>query len=682
MDEQKTPTNHSNLSLLIAWKVIKQSQRFMRNLLITFLIFICILGLSYLYLRSKPLPPPDSLIPSQIYTEQGEWIGQMEPGEKREPIRLKEMPRSLIQATLAAEDRTFYEHGGFSLKGILRATFVNLKEGRVVQGASTITQQLARNLYLTHDRTWARKLKEALYTLQLEIHYSKDEILEMYLNEIYYGHGAYGVGSAAQMYLHKSARDLTLAESAYLAGIPRGPEIYSPYQNPKRIQQRQQHILNLMVKNKMITAHDADTAKDQHIAIYKPQRLHHVKANYFRDYLVQTIVAKYGLEESVVRHGGLKIYTTLDPKLQTFAEQSVKQHLANHPDLQGALVSVDPHTGHIKAMIGGKDYSQSQYNRVFARRQPGSSFKPLLYLGALEQGFTALTQIDSQPTTFTFQGGSYKPNNFRNQYAYRPITLREAIARSDNIYAVSTGLQIGIEQTIQTAKKLGVKSEMKPTPSLALGAYPMSPFELTQAYATIAAGGKQYPLTGVIKITDPYGRVLVEEKTTFKQVASPTHTFLLTHLMSSVFEPGGTGHRVKQMFSRPIAGKTGTTDWDGWLTGYTPDLVTTVWVGYDQGRKLPHAEARLSQYIWGSYMKQATADRSSSVFTIPPGVKGVTIDTQTGELATPACTHTHIEYFVSGTEPKKICHLHPKPTTPPPPEPSLWNKIIDWIKGI
>jgi membrane peptidoglycan carboxypeptidase len=384
------------------------------------------------------------------------------------------------------------------------------------------------------------------------------------------------------------------------------------------------------------------------------------------------------MDESLVRHGGLKIYTTLNADMQRAAEQSVRKYTKEIAGLQGALMSIDPHTGYIKAMVGGKDYRSSQYNRVFAKRQPGSSFKPVLYLSALENGFTPLTRIMSQPTSFQFGGQVYRPANYHDQYANRPITLREAIARSDNIYAVSTAIQIGLNKEIEAARRLGVNSLMTPTPSLALGSYAVTPFEMAQAYATIASGGIRHPLIGITKVLDPFGRLIIETKTEPLRVASPAHTFVLTKLMESVFAPGGTGFRVHQVFPRPAAGKTGTTDWDSWLSGFTPDLATTVWVGYDRGQELPHEQARLTQYIWANYMQQATLHQPVRIFTMPPGVKAVYVDTDTGYLATPKCKHTQLEYFVSGTEPTQTCPEHsvPKPNTQ---EPSLLDRIMDWF---
>jgi penicillin-binding protein 2D len=681
MGDNKAATHPHTLNQFFLWRLVRRTRQVMRllffSLLISSLAFIILL----LYLKARPLPSPEVYNISTLYDDEGNYLGQLDHNEPRDPVHLNEVPKALINATLAAEDKNFYSHHGFSLSGIARATLANIKAGHVVQGASTITQQLARNLYLTHDRTWTRKLKEAILTAQLELHFSKDEILEMYLNEIYYGHGAYGIGQAAKYYFNKKVQDLNLAECALLAGIPRGPYLYSPYHHLGRAIAREHHILDLMAKNRMITAEAAREAKKQTLTFAPKTHPKQMKAEYFRDYIVQTLVTRYGLDEATVRHGGLKIYTTLNAQMQQAAEQSVSRYTKKVDGLQSALISVDPHTGEIKAMVGGKDYSSSQFNRAFARRQPGSSFKPILYLSALENGFTPLTRIMSKPTAFLFHGQEYRPSNFRGHYANRPITLREAIARSDNIYAVSPLMKIGLQKEIDMARRLGIRATLKPTPSLALGSYAVTPFEMAEAYATIASGGIHHPLTGIKKVLDPFGRPLVQEESKPVRVASPAHAFVLTKLMESVFSPGGTGGRVHQIFSRAAAGKTGTTDWDGWLSGFTPDLETTVWVGYDHDKELPHDQAHLSQYIWADYMKQATRFQPAKIFPIPQGVTSVYVDLDTGYVATPECRHTRLEYFVKGTEPTEVCPVHRTKTGSSPEQPSLLKRVLDWLKS-
>lgn len=652
----------------------KRSTRWIKRAVIGLGMILAFVFITILYLRSQPLPPPDISSTTFLYDDQGNVMDQMDSGEHRQKISLQQIPKNLIHATLAAEDRDFFDHHGFSFRGITRALLVNLKELRLAQGASTITQQLARNLYLTHDRTWSRKLKEAALTVQLELHFDKKELLEMYFNEIYYGNGAYGIQRAAQAYFHKDAKDLNLAECTFLAGIPRGPKMYSPYQHFQRAKQRQQLILNQMTEMKLISAQQAQEAHRSTLALQSPLPNQKSKASYFRDYIVQTAVNQLGFDESLVRHGGLHIYTTLNAQMQKQAEDSLSDQVGRVPDLQGALLSVDVHTGAIKAMVGGKSYQESQYNRVFAKRQPGSSFKPVVYLTALEQGIPPTQRILSAPTAFTYHGNTYTPGNFQGNYADRPITMREAIAKSDNIYAVTTQFQVGIDQEIETARKLGIRSPLQPTPSLALGSYEVTPYEMTEAYTTIANSGMHKPLTGITKIVDSYGHVLYENHIQPTRVFSANTTYVLTSLLRSVFDTGGTGHRVQQIFTRPAAGKTGTTDWDGWLVGYTPDLVTTVWVGFDQNQKLNHDQAKISQHIWSRFMNQATQGKPSKIFSVPNGVKAVYIDDETGKLAHPDQKHAHLEYFVAGTEPTEYSPMPSSSQT----QSSLWQRIKNW----
>lgn len=664
-----------------AWRWLARGKRLIKIAGIILLSLGATLLVTLLYLKSRPLPPPDIPMTTKVYDIHGNLIDQLDRGEHRDPVQLKDVPRHLILATLAAEDQTFYNHFGLSLRGIARATLVNLREMRIAQGASTITQQLARNLYLTSDRTWSRKLKEAMFAVQLELHFSKDKILEMYLNEVYYGNGAYGIQRAAQTYFGKQAKQLTLAESAFLAVLPRGPKWYSPYTSMERVKRRQHAILDTMVRAKWITPSQAARAKAEEITLARKPKPSPSKAPYFRDYILQTAIQRYGLKESELRGGGLRIYTTLDMNMQRRAEEAVKKYLGDKKGLQGALLAVDPKNGHIRAMVGGKDYRISQYNRVFARRQPGSSFKPFLYLAALKKGFTPVTKLESKPTAFPYDGGIYRPANFRNQYAGRPITLREAIARSDNVYAVHTHFLIGRDQLVETARRFGFTSPLKPIPSLALGSMPVSLYEMTRAYAALASGGVLTEPVGILRIEDANGKTIAENRPVQRRVASEAETFVLTHLLRSVFESGGTGHRVKQLFPYPIAGKTGSTDWDGWLAAYTPDLAATVWVGYDHSKKLPHEEGRLAQMIWGTFMQQSLAGHQARTFTAPEGVKGVYVDPETGHLATKKCPAVRWEYFIAGTEPKEECPVHPSPEMESDGGSSLWDWFKKWIPG-
>ncbi|AZN43529.1 transglycosylase domain-containing protein [Paenibacillus albus] len=628
-------------------------------LLLLFVAAFCFLY----YLRVQALPASAISQTSQMLDTQGHVIDTFHAGENRQSVPLKEISPYLLEATLAIEDQRFYDHLGFDLKGMARAAFVNVEHLSRKQGASTLTQQLARNLYLSHERTWSRKLKEAMYTIQLEMHYSKDEILALYLNEIYYGHGAYGAEAASEMYYGKHASELTLAESAMLAGIPKGPKYYSPYMDMKNAKDRQRTILQTMADQGIIQQTDAEAAGSE---LLKFIPLGTSKASgsapYFRDYVRYIAVDKLGIDERTLSEGGVRIFTTLDPSAQRAAEEAVANGIPEDSQQQAALVSVDPRTGYIKAMVGGRNYKTNQYNRVFAKtRQPGSSFKPILYLTALQQGvLTPVSKFKSAPTIFTYDEGrkTYSPSNYNSKYVGDFIDMRQAIASSDNIYAVNSIMAVGPDKVIDMARKLGIESPMKPVPSLALGTFPVSPMEMASAFSTLANGGVRMEPTAILRIEDSKGEVLYEAKPASHTVVDAAHAYVLTSLMESVFDTGGTAGRVSAMIKRPVAGKTGTTATDAWLVGYTPELATAVWVGYDKDRKLSQTEARRAAPIFASYTEAALSAIPPKIFPLPDGVVSVYIDPGSGKLAGKTCQNRRLETFVSGTQPTEVCGVH------------------------
>lgn len=626
------------------------------------LLFIMAFGFLY-YLRVQALPASAISQTSQMLDAQGHIIDTFHAGENRQSVPLKEISPYLLEATLAIEDQRFYDHLGFDLKGMARAAVVNVEHLSREQGASTLTQQLARNLYLTHERTWTRKLKEAMYTIQLEMHYSKDEILGLYLNEIYYGHGAYGAEAASELYFGKHASELTLAESAMLAGIPKGPKYYSPYMDMKNAKDRQRTILQTMADQGIIQQSDAKAAGAE---LLKFVPLGTSKASgiapYFRDYIRYIAVDKLGIDERTLSEGGIRIFTTLDPVAQHAAEEAVANGIPEDSQQQAALISIDPRTGYIKAMVGGRDYKTNQYNRVFAKtRQPGSSFKPILYLTALQQGvMTPVSKFKSAPTIFTYDEGrkTYSPSNYNSKYVGDYIDMRQAIASSDNIYAVNSIMAVGPEKVIDMARKLGIESPMQPVPSLALGTFPISPMEMASAFSTLANGGIRMEPTAILRIEDSKGEVLYEAKPASYSVVDAAHAYVLTSLMESVFDTGGTAGRVSAMIKRPVAGKTGTTATDAWLVGYTPELATAVWVGYDKGRKLTQTEARRAAPIFATYTEAALSAIPPKIFPLPDGVVSVYIDPGSGKLAGKTCPNRRLETFVSGTQPVEVCGVH------------------------
>ncbi|WP_379137548.1 transglycosylase domain-containing protein [Paenibacillus sp. sgz500958] len=667
------------------------------RLLVLLTVLLLLAGGGFLgYLYQKELPPAPDNTRSKLLDTRGEIIATFSSDDRsRSAVNLQDISPLLIQATLAVEDRKFYEHSGFDLTGMARAVLVNLEEGSRAQGGSTLTQQLARNLYLTHEKTWTRKAKEAMYTLQLEMKYSKDDILRMYLNEIYYGHGAYGIEAASQMYFGKSASQLDLAESALLAGIPKGPTYYSPYSHIENAKKRQQLILSVMAELGKITKIEAEQASHEVLALKaQGEKDTTVSAPYFRDYVRNQVMKLLNITADELDQGGLSIYTTLDPDIQRAAENAVHDGMDAEDELETALVSIDPRTGYLKAMVGGKNYRNNQFNHALAStRQPGSSFKPIMYLAALSsKTMTPLSAFNSQPTLFHYDNNrkTYQPRNFGDKYLGE-INMRQAIAASDNIYAVNTIMKVGADKVAEMAAKMGILSPLQSVPSLALGTSPVSPLEMASAFAVIASEGVHHPTTVILKITDSQGHILYEAPNLpAETVVEPAAAYVLTRLMEGVFETGGTGNRVASIIKRPVAGKTGTTDTDGWMVGFTPELSTAVWVGYDKGRNIATADGRRAAPIFAQFTEKALENVPPKIFPIPDSVVSVYINPESGKLATANCPEKELETFISGTEPTEYCDLHgnndgapsegssPGAVDPTTEDSSLWKNIKRW----
>mgnify|MGYP001224219192 CR=1 FL=1 len=615
----------------------------------------------FLLLRYAPLPAGATMQSTLIVDAGGQTIATLQRGANRPVAKLADLSPWLVKATLAVEDRRFYDHAGVDWRGLARAAWVDLRHMSREQGASTLTQQLARNLYLSHERTWKRKLKEAWYAARLEQTYSKDEILELYLNRIYYGHGAYGAEAAARLYYGKSAKDLSIAESALLAGIPKGPRYYSPHLNLAGSRARQRKVLRAMEETGQISKRQAERAEREAVAVRPLPREEERAAPYFADYVKKIAIERIGIDERLMNEGGLIIRTTLDLRMQQMAEAAVKKGLqGGNEELQTALIAVDPRNGYIKAMVGGRNYRTNQFNRVFAAtRQPGSSFKPIVYASALERlSITPATRFRSEPTLFYFDHDRqiYRPNNYNGHYFRADIGLRQAIAASDNIYAVHTIMQVGPEAVIGMARRMGITSPLKAVPSLALGTFPVSPYEMAYAFSVFAGGGNRPEPIAITRIQDRSGNVLYESHPRQRQVLSPALAYVTTDLMKSVFEKGGTARRVANLIKRPVAGKTGTTRSDAWFVGYTPELATAVWVGYDRGRSISPGEAHRAAPIFAQFTETALADSPPLDFPMPEGVVSAYIDPATGLLASPVCPgEGRLEVFLAGTEPARSC---------------------------
>ncbi|MBB6670563.1 transglycosylase domain-containing protein [Cohnella nanjingensis] len=650
--------------------------------------FVLLTVAAALMLKFGSLPHAAFPQSTQILDERGNVLSSLSGGVNRRTVALKDISPWLVKATLAVEDRRFYAHAGVDFRGLVRAAWVDIRHGSRQQGASTLTQQLARNLYLSHERTWTRKAKEAWYAAMLEQKYAKDEILEMYLNQIYYGHGAYGAEAAAQLYFGKPAKALTLAESALLAGIPKGPRYYSPHFHLDQAKGRQRTVLQAMADTGAIGAAQAKRTDAEALAIRPLPENQGQTAPYFADYVRKIAVERLGIDERLLSEGGLRITTTLDARMQREAEAAVDRQIPESSEMQAALVSIDPKTGYIKAMVGGRHYMKNPYNRVFAStRQPGSSFKAIVYAAALDKrAVTAVTRFRSEPTLFYYDDYRkvYRPSNYNDRYFGGEIGLRQAIRTSDNIFAVHTIMEAGPDEVIGLARRLGISSKLSSVPSLALGTFPVSPYEMAAAYAVFANGGAKAEPTAILRIADREGHTLYTARPRSEQIVSPALAYVVTDLLKSVFDNGGTAHRVAHLIKRPVAGKSGTTSSDAWFVGYTPELATAVWVGYDRGRAITSVEAHRAAPIFAAFTEAALAANAPQDFAVPDGVVSVNVDPSTGLLAAPECPGQATETFLAGTEPTDTCAMHGGAKTDDEHAAkrfSLWSKVRRWWGG-
>ncbi|MEH7115841.1 PBP1A family penicillin-binding protein [Neobacillus vireti] len=630
------------------------------------ILFAGVLGYAKI-LGAPPLAVPQSTL---FFADDGTLIGESNSGQKRYWVNIKEISPDLVNATVSVEDKNFYHHHGFDFKRIAGAVVADVQAFSKVQGASTITQQYARNLFLEHDKTWKRKLTEAFYTIRLEMNYSKKDILEGYLNTIYYGNGAYGVEAASQYYFGKKASELTLAEASMLAGIPKGPGIYSPFANMEKAKTRQAIILNTMVENGYISKKAAKEAAAAPLKLEGVHTAQKVKvAPYFQDAVKNALKNQLHLDDRTIALGGLKVYTTLNIKQQEAAEDQIKKNVASSSDIQIGLVAMDPKTGDVKAMIGGRDYEKSPFNRaVQAIRQPGSTIKPLLYYAALEHGFTPSSTMRSEYTTFHFDKGQpdYTPHNFNNKYANGEITLAQALAVSDNIFAVKTHLFLGEDTLIETAKKFGLSTKMAEVPSLALGTSGVRVIEMANAYSLFANGGKRVHPELITRVEDYNGNVIFEKEEHHERVLNAARAYVMTQMLTGIFDSklNGyakvTGSTVMKDITRPYAGKSGSTETDSWMIGYSPQLVTAVWAGYDVGKPLElAAEKKYAKNVWANFMEEALKGKPVKAFKPPKeGVIGLYVNPQNGKLATKDCPVRRFTYYVKGTEPTEYCTDH------------------------
>ena len=583
--------------------------------------------------------------------------------EKREPVPLETIPRLLKAALVATEDRKFYKHSGVDLKGIARAIIKDIKAGEFVEGASTITQQLSKTLFLTPRKTLVRKIKEAILAFQLERRYTKDEILELYLNQVYFGSGAYGVESAAKIFFGKPVKDLSLAESALVAGMPKSPSRYSPLVNPDLAVKRRNIVLSQMRDTDIIS--DAAYQKAIKEPLYTSgRRVNHSKAPHFVEYIKKSLEEELG--STRLYKGGLSVFTTLDYKLQAAAAEAMSNGLSaliermqqaqiEEPAPDAALISIDLNSGGILAMVGGKDFHTSRFNRAtMAHRQPGSAFKPFVYAYAVEQGFAQNKKILDAPVVYrgAQDGDDWKPENFSLEYKGE-MTLRHALAISQNIPAVRLLQVLGPNSVAQFAHQLGIKTRLASNLSLALGSSEVTLMDLTAAYSVFPNKGEKIKPFGVLEIVDRQGRVIWRAKPQKRLVMSRAGAAIVTNMLEGVIKEG-TGRRAR-ILGRAVAGKTGTSNdyKDALFIGFSPRVIAGVWVGRDTGESLGEKEtgAKAALPIWIDFMKAAMQNEPHQYFDLPDDVSQVSMDPITGLPQTDESMQSVVALFKKGTEP-------------------------------
>lgn len=603
--------------------------------------------------------------------------------EKQRVVRYEDIPIFLRNAVLSAEDKRFFQHPGFDPIGVLRSAWVDLRTRKNAQGASTLSMQLARDMFLTPARNWRRKAAEVMITLQLEQKLTKEQIFEMYCNGVDLGYrGSFtirGFGEASQVFFGKDIRSITLAEAASLAGIVRGASFYNPYRHGDRVVARRNAILGLMKQNGYIP-NDRDYA----LAVESPLTLvsgpsESSEAPYFVDLLNEDLEKRFPGYDFQARAD--KIYTTLDLDLQKAANEAVSIGMKQVDEVvrkqgrfrkapfvepQAALIALDPHTGEIKALIGGRNYGVSQLNRIMAARQPGSIFKPFVYAAALNTAvgggtrtLTPASIVVDEPTTFRFDDQEYSPNNFEHEF-YGPVTLRKALAKSLNVSTIKVAEMVGYQTVVNLAHRAGISEDVKATPAMAIGSYDATTWEMAGAYTVFANGGVHVQPTLVSMVKEPGGKVLLDQKPQMKPVLDPRVDYLLVNMLEEVMRTGTAAGVRSRGFTAPAAGKTGTSH-DGWFAGFTSDLLCIVWVGFDDNRELEVEGARSALPIWTEFMKRAVTFRKyadAKPFVAPDGVVTVTIDPESGMPATAQCPEQKPEVFIAGTEPVGACPLH------------------------
>ena len=622
-------------------------------ILLPILLLLCI----YLYAYISPKLRVDGANGYYLYDNENKLFN----GNNEDWASLNKISDNLINATISTEDKNFYKHKGFDLLRIVKAMFINVKEKKAVQGASTISQQYSKNLFLDFDKTWSRKLKEAWITVRLETHYTKNEILEGYLNTINYG-GIFGIENASNYYFGKSADELSLAEASMLAGIPKNPSTYSPLVNESKAKERQKSILNSMVKNKYITKKAADEAYNEKLTYKSKDDSESLKMlMYYQDAVMDELESLDGIPTSFLDTGGLKIYTNLDKDAQKSLESAISKNITSD-DIEVSAVALEPTNGKIIALTGGMDYNKSEYNRAIkSKRQVGSTIKPFLYYSALENGFTPSTTFTSEKTTFTFDNNkTYTPKNYNNEYPDKQISMAAAIAYSDNIYAVKTHLFLGENNLVNILKRVGITKNIDALPSLALGAEEINLMEMMEGYTVLASGGNKIKPYFISKITDMKGNIIYENKDKPQNILNKSTTYILNELLTTTYAKEfidyntPTCYSISPKLSHKYAIKSGTTNTDNLIFGYNKNILVGMWSGYDTNKEVTNKDSSNIKNAWADFTEDYLKDKNKEKewYDVPENIVGVAVDPISGDISDNS-SKSKMLYYIKGTEPKK-----------------------------
>ena len=627
-------------------------------------IIIIIIGLySYAYF-SKPIVL-NSYHTFELYDKNNNIF--YEGTNQNKWSKIDKISNNLKNAVISVEDKNFYEHNGFDYLRIFKAFIKNIKSKMIVEGGSTISQQYIKNAFLDFNKTWSRKIKEALMTLNLEVHYSKDEILEAYLNTINYGLGNFGITNAASFYFNKKVSDLTLEESLILAGIPKNPSNYNPVSNYEKSIQRAKVVALSMLNNGYLTENEYNNLFKNKIDIYGKKDNNNLQMiSYYEDAVYNELKNTLGFNEENINFGNLRIYTGLDLEVQKKLEEEIINNISDEK-LQVSSVIVTPETGEVLALTGGMNYNKSEYNRALkSKRQVGSTMKPFLYYGALDSGMTSSSTFLSQYTTFSLSNGkTYSPKNFANLYANKEITMSAAIAYSDNIYAVKTNLFLGVDKLIETAKICGIKEKLSNVTSLALGTSELNILDFTNGYNTFATGGYKRNIFFIKKIEDKNGNILYEHQYENNLVLNPNYVYILNEMLTSTTNSSfidyntPTALNIASKLKRKYAFKTGTTDTDYWAVGYNKDILMVIWTGYDDNSNIELKVGNEVKNIWANVVTHLQSDEKNSWYEMPNNVIGLPLDSISGK-PTNDSNHMTMFYYIKGSEPEYNINLYKK----------------------